>query len=84
MVEQYSVFHLLLPITTSFADFKEKSKIFNSFFSKQCSTWVFTLSSGSRQVTLKFWFLDKGIKKLISKLNSNKAHDDDMTSICMS
>ena len=70
-------------------DFKEKSEIFNSFFAKQCSLINngSTLSSLFPLITDKLLsdvdFSVEDIKNIISKLDSNKAHGDDMISICM-
>ena len=70
-------------------DFKEKSKIFNSFFTKQCSL----IDNGSTLPSLFPFITEKSlsdidfsvedIKSIINKLDSNKAQGDDMISICM-
>ena len=70
-------------------DFKEKSEIFNSFFAKQCSLnddgstlpSLFTLIIEKSLSDVDFSAED--IKNIISKLDSNKAHDDDIISIRM-
>ena len=72
------------------ADFKEKSKIFNSFSAKQCSfidngTTLpshFPLTTEKSLSDIDFSVED--IKNIISKLDSNKTHGDDMISIRMS
>ena len=70
-------------------DFKEKSEIFDSFFAKQCSLIDngSTLPSLFPLITEKSLsdvdFLVEAIKNIISKLDSNKAHGDDMISIRM-
>ena len=62
--------------------FKEKGEVFNTFLAKQCSL----LDNGS---TLPFQCLmltskmNLGIRKIFSKLDSNKAHGQDMISIRM-
>ena len=68
-------------------DVKEKSEIFNSFFAKQCSL----IDNGSTLPSLFPLITEKSlsdvdfsledIKNIISKLDSNKAHGDDMVSI---
>ena len=70
-------------------DFKEKSEIFNSFFAKQCSL----IDNGSTLPSLFPLITEKSlsdvdfsvedIKNIISKLDSNKVHGDDMISIRM-
>ena len=70
-------------------DFKERKKIFNSFFVKQCSLVDngSTLPSLFPLITKKSLSgVDsavKDIKNIINKLDSNKAHSDDMISIRM-
>ena len=68
--------------------FKEKSKIFNSFFTKQCSL----IDNGSTLPPLFPLITERSLLdvdfsvediKNISKLDSNKAHGDDMISIGM-
>ena len=66
-------------------DFKEKSKIFNSFFGKQCSL----IDNGSTLLSLFPLITDKSLSDVdflveqikISKPDSNKAHSDNMISI---
>lgn len=73
------------PIT----NFKEKSKLFNSFFSEQSSLIdngntlpsLFPLITDRSLSNVVFSIED--IKKLISRLDSNKAHGCDMISIRM-
>ena len=70
-------------------NFKEKSEIFNFFFAKQCSL----VDNGSSLLSLFPLITEKSlsdvefsvedIKNIISKLDSNKAHSDDMISIRM-
>ena len=68
-------------------DFKEKSKIFNYFFAKHCSlidngstlTSLFPLITEQSFSDIEFTVED--IKNIISKLDSNKAHGDNMISI---
>ena len=70
-------------------DFKGKSEIFNSCFAKQCSLIDngSTLPSHVPLITKKSLsdvdFSVEDIKNIISKLDSNKAHGDDMISIRM-
>ena len=70
-------------------DFKERKKTFNSFFVKQCSLVDngSTLPSLFPLITKKSLSgVDsavKDIKNIINKLDSNKAHSDDMISIRM-
>ena len=73
----------------SVTDFKEKSEIFNSFFAKQCSL----IDNGSALTSLfrligekllsDVDYSEEDIKNVISKLDSNKGHGDDMISIRM-
>ena len=69
-------------------DFKEKSKIFYSFFAKQCSL----IDHGSTLPSLFPLITEKSLSdvdfsvediKNINKLDSNKAHGNDMISIRM-
>ena len=67
-------------------DFKEKSETFNSVFAKHCSligngSITVTLSFDHRKITFGFDFSVQDIRKITSKLDSNKAHGDDMFSI---
>ena len=73
---------------TFITDFKEKSEIFNSFFAKQCSL----IDNGSTLPSLFPLITEKSLSdvdfsvediKNINKLDSNKAHGDDMISIRM-
>ena len=70
-------------------DFKEKSGISNSFFAKQCSLIVngSTLPSlfplTAEKPLSDFDVSAEDIKNIISKLDSNKAHGDDMIIIRM-
>ena len=70
-------------------DFKEKGEIFNSFFAKQCSLIDngITLPSLFPLIPEKSLsdvdFLVEDIKNIINKLDSNKAHGDDMICIRM-
>ena len=71
------------------ANFKEKSELFNSFSSEQCSLIdngsilpsLFPLITEKSLSDVDFSIED--IKKIISRLDSNKAHGDDMISISM-
>ena len=74
--------------TTKFiTDFKEKSEIFNSFFAGQCSlidngSTLLSLFPLIREKSLSdVDFLVEDIKNIITKLDSNKSHGDDMISI---
>ena len=70
-------------------DFKEKSDIFNSSFAKQCSL----IDNGSTLSSLFPFITDKSlldkdfstkyIENVITKLDSNEAHDDNMIIILM-
>ena len=70
-------------------DFKEKAKLFNSFFSKQCSL----ITNNSKLLTSPSYLADKrltsitfsadDIGKIIRSLNPNKAHGHDNLSIRM-
>ena len=70
-------------------NFKEKAKLFNSFFAKQCSI----IDNGSeipsflhpktRKSLSNITFTEKDIEKIIQNLDSNKAHGHDMISIRM-
>ena len=70
-------------------DFKEKSKIFSTFFAEQCSI-IPDKSVLPSQLTLltenslaNCSFSNKDILQIIRNLDSNKAHDYDMISIRM-
>ena len=79
----------LFHVNKFISNFKEKNEIFNSFFIKQCSL----VDNGSTLPSLFPLITDKSMsdvdlsiedtKIIISKLDSNKAHGDDMISICM-
>ena len=70
-------------------NFKEKAKLFNSFFAGQCSLVtnasklpsIFTLYTDNRLSTVTFSQDDIG--KIIQNLNPNKAHGHDNISIPM-
>ena len=71
-------------------DFKEKSGIFNFFFAKQCSLIdhgsilpsLFHLITTDKSLS-DIDFSIEDIKNILSKLDSSKAHGDDMISIRM-
>ena len=61
-------------------DFEKKSKVLNSFFAKQCS-WI---DNGSTLPSLFPLITEKLLLVVdFSAKDSNKAHGDDMISICM-
>ena len=91
MVEKFLVYHHFFKSGDNnfITDFKENTKIFNSFFAKQCSLIDngSTLSSLFPLITEKSLshvdFSVEDIKNIISNLDSNKAHGEVMISICM-
>ena len=72
-----------------FTDFSKKAHLFNSFFAKQCSiienNSVLTSSTDpiTDQYLANIEFTKDDIKRIIFKLDSNKAHGHDMISIRM-
>ena len=70
-------------------DFSKKAVLFNSFFPKQCSIIENSsvLPSSTTPVTYQYLakveFTKHDIKRIICKLDRNKAHGHDMISICM-
>ena len=70
-------------------DFSKKADLFNSFFAKQCSIIEnnSVLPSSTIPVTDQYLanieFTKDDIKRIICKLDPNKAHGHDMISICM-
>ena len=72
-----------------YTDFWEKTKLYNSFFAKQCSLVQnnSVLPSDFELFTYKFLpkftFTDNDIGRIISCLDPNKAHGNDMMSISM-
>ena len=71
-------------------DFSKKADLFNSFFAKQCSIIEnnSVLPSSTIPVTDQYLanieFTKDDIKRIICKLDPNKAHGHDMISICYS
>ena len=69
-------------------DFKEKCQLFNSYFSGQC-TLLKNISalpntcSKHNNILDTIIFSKEEIYKIIKNLDPNKAHDQDMISICM-
>ena len=70
-------------------DFSKKANLFNSFFAKECSIIEnnSALLSSTNPITNQYLanieFTKDGIKKIICKLDPNKAHGHDMISIRM-
>ena len=69
--------------------FSKKADLFNSFFAKQCSIIEnnSVLPSSTNPITDQYLanieFAKDDIKRIICKLDPNKAHGHDMISICM-
>ena len=70
-------------------DIKKKCQLFNSYFSEQrtllknISTLSNTCSKHTNNILDTTGFSNEDICKIIKNVNSNKAHDLDMISICM-
>ena len=70
-------------------DFKEKSELFNEYFSKQClliqnkSTIPSFFTPLTHNILSSFQFTAEEFKSIINKLDPNKARGHDMISICM-
>ena len=69
--------------------FSKKADLFNSFFAKQCSIIEnnSVLPSSTNPITDQYLanieFTKDDIKRIICKLDPNKAHGHDMISICI-
>ena len=87
MVEKFPVYHHFLTIINLSLSSKKRAKSLKT--SEQCSlidngstlTLIFLLITGKSLSDVDFSIPD--IKSIISKVNSNKAHGDDMISIRM-
>ena len=71
------------------SNFKEKSELFNEHFSEQCSliqsksTIPSVFTPLTHNLLSSFQFTGDEIKSVINKLDPNKAHGHDLTSIRM-
>ena len=89
MAGKFPAYHHFFTIKKFITDFKEKSKIFNSLFARQCSLIdnenkllsLFSLITEKSLSDVDFSVED--IKNITTKLDSNKAHGYDMISIDM-
>ena len=88
MTKKFLAFRLFFTIT-NLLDFSKKTELFNSFFAKQCSIIEnnSVLPSSTIPVTDQYLanieFTKDDIKRIICKLDPNKAHGHDMISIRM-